>query len=97
MLFRSGMRIMLKRLAKKLLKLHPEYKERGLFAKHYGTHSLRKTLPSNVFNTSTEQQDITMTQHHLRHESLKDTRRNLNIQQEEYDSYVERFGIGEED
>ena len=91
-----GMRIMLKRLAKKLIKLHPEYKEQGLFAKHYGTHSLRKTLPSNVFNTSTEQQDITMTQHHLRHVSLKDTRRYLNIQQKEYDSYIERFGIGEE-
>ena len=91
-----GMRMMLQRLAKKLVSLHPEYIEQGLFAKHYGTYSLRKTMPRHVLDTSNNPKDISTVSNFLMHSDPKVTSRYLNIRQEDIDDMVYKFGIGEE-
>lgn len=90
----GGMRKMLQRLVEKILTQHPEYKQQGVFTKHYGTHSLRKTISRNVVDNATDTKDITLTSKFLAHSDLNVTYRYLNIQQEELDDFSERYGIG---
>lgn len=96
----DSMRKMIKRLIDKIRVVNKDFADRvnencpELFSKHYGTHSLRKTIARNVIDNSNDVKDIQLTTEFLGHSSQKITSTYLNIQREELDEYTEKFGIG---
>lgn len=96
----DSMRKMIKRLIDKIRVVNKDFADRvnenctELFNKHYGTHSLRKTIARNVIDNSNDVKDIQLTTEFLGHSSQKITSTYLNIQREELDDYAEKFGIG---
>lgn len=85
----DGMRKVIQRLAGKLHKSNP-----NMFCKHYGTHSLRKTIARNVVDHTSDVKELQITSEFLGHSSQKITAAYINIQQEEIDDFVERYGVG---
>lgn len=96
----DGMRKMITRLIDKIRLVNSDMADKitegcpELFTKHYGTHSLRKTIARNVIDSSDSVKDIQLTTEFLGHSSQKVTSTYLNVQREEIDDYTERFGIG---
>lgn len=85
----DGMRKVIQRLTKKLHSKNPQ-----MFCKHYGTHSLRKTIARNVVDHTTDVKELQITSEFLGHSSQKITAAYINIQQKEIDDFVEKYGVG---